>query len=248
MRLEELNTHAYGLSSAVRLVFAGLMANESSELDTVKAERMIELRVKGHTYPEIAKEIGVSVSTVRERLREFAEPRTLFGLRVREQRKARGWSQEDLAQRMTDAGHPMHQTTVAKLENAARPTSVDELVALGHVLGVPIAELAGEQEPDAEAAQRHHATTREMALLRALVEARDALQRDTVAYMDAYARWRDAAHEAGSWKGSLPDFGTDLPLDPTEVVRAEQEKWTYFTADGKWFGGAHGQVREVPEA
>ena len=118
------------------------MANKpNTRLGTEAAERMIDLRTQGRTYREIADEIGVSVEMVRDRIREFTAPRYTFGDTVRELRKARGWSQEDLARYMTDAEYPMHQTTIAKLENGARPTSVDELVALSRVLDVPPARL-----------------------------------------------------------------------------------------------------------
>jgi len=60
----------------------------------------------------------------------------LVGLRVRELRAARGWSQEALGRRMTSLGYPMHQTTVAKLEAGTRPLRVSELVALADILGV----------------------------------------------------------------------------------------------------------------
>jgi hypothetical protein len=38
-------------------------------------------------------------------------------------------------------GHPMHQTTVAKLESAARPTSVGEIHALALSFDVPVSDL-----------------------------------------------------------------------------------------------------------
>ncbi|WP_077042524.1 hypothetical protein [Rhodococcus sp. MTM3W5.2] len=42
-----------------------------------------------------------------------------FGVKTRDWRKARGWSQDDLAQRLNELGFEMHQTTVAK-SNAVR--------------------------------------------------------------------------------------------------------------------------------
>lgn len=61
-----------------------------------------------------------------------------FGRRVRELRSARGWTQGDLAERMTVAGYQMHQSTVAKLENGSRPTNVGEIAALAAIFGMPI--------------------------------------------------------------------------------------------------------------
>lgn len=48
----------------------------------------------------------------------------------------RGWSQEELGSRLTAAGAPMHQTTVAKLEAARRPITVNEVHVLAGVFGL----------------------------------------------------------------------------------------------------------------
>lgn len=69
-------------------------------------------------------------------------PEQVFGWNVREYRKAKGWSQEQLAQQMTARGYDMHQTTVAKIENAGRPTSIGEAVALAEIFDLEIDELA----------------------------------------------------------------------------------------------------------
>lgn len=73
----------------------------------------------------------------------------IFGDRIRELRTTRGWTQEELANRMTDAGYSMHQTTAAKMESGARPTSVGEAAALASIFGVTIAEVfqGGEDDP-----------------------------------------------------------------------------------------------------
>ena len=65
----------------------------------------------------------------------------LFGARVRELRQARGWTQEELARRLTDAGYSVHQTTIAKLEGATRPTDVAEAAAIAAIFGVSIGTL-----------------------------------------------------------------------------------------------------------
>ena len=64
-----------------------------------------------------------------------------FGRRVWTLRKARGWTQDDLARRLTAAGHPMHQTTIAKLEMGARPTDVGEITEIAALFGVAPAAL-----------------------------------------------------------------------------------------------------------
>ena len=64
-----------------------------------------------------------------------------LGGRVRSLRRQSGWTQEELAARMTAAGYPMHQTTVTKIEGGSRPTTVEEAFAFGAVLGVPAGDL-----------------------------------------------------------------------------------------------------------
>jgi transcriptional regulator with XRE-family HTH domain len=64
-----------------------------------------------------------------------------FGRRVRELRKGFRWSQDDLAARMSAAGFPMHQSTVAKMESAGRPTSIGEVTALASLFQLPLTDL-----------------------------------------------------------------------------------------------------------
>lgn len=63
-------------------------------------------------------------------------PEQVVGENVRRLRKERGWSQEDLASRMTAKGLNWRQTTVAKTESATRPLRVDEFMALSKVFDV----------------------------------------------------------------------------------------------------------------
>ena len=62
----------------------------------------------------------------------------VLGKRVAELRQARGWSQDELARRMTDAGFHWRQTTVAKTEKADRPVRVNEAATLMQLFGVDI--------------------------------------------------------------------------------------------------------------
>jgi DNA-binding CsgD family transcriptional regulator len=55
----------------------------NTQLGTQDAERMINLRTQGHTYREIAEEVGVSRSTVSKRMREFTETGSIPIVRAR---------------------------------------------------------------------------------------------------------------------------------------------------------------------
>jgi len=83
-----------------------------------------------------------AVTTDQLPVSEVADQASYFGSRVRAFRKARGWSQEELAQVLANFHKVvLHQTTVAKLEGGARPTSVPEVFALASALGVSYEEL-----------------------------------------------------------------------------------------------------------
>lgn len=68
-------------------------------------------------------------------------PELLVGLRVRQLRQALGWSQEQVAKRLLEFGVSMHQTTIAKIEAAARPIRVNEAYVLAKILNVSLEDL-----------------------------------------------------------------------------------------------------------
>lgn len=64
------------------------------------------------------------------------EARRTLGVNVRELRRARGWSQGEVIERLR--GYEVHyaQTTMTKLENGQRPTPAEEVWALAQVFDV----------------------------------------------------------------------------------------------------------------
>jgi len=88
-----------------------------------------------------------------KRRREYHEQwEKSFGDKVRQWRRARNWSQEEVAAQLRYQGFDMHQTTVAKIERGTRPLRVAEAVALAYIFKVPalaIFEGAGpEDQPE----------------------------------------------------------------------------------------------------
>ena len=74
-----------------------------------------------------------------------------FGVKVRELRKARGWTQTKLMDELGLLGIEFTQTIVSKIEGADRPTSVDEVTAIATLFGVTFNTLLGD-EPISESA------------------------------------------------------------------------------------------------
>lgn len=86
-----------------------------------------------------------------ESLKALAESgKQSFGRRVAKLRKAAGLTQGDLAERMSQGGRSYAQSTIAKIEKATRPTSVEELYMLALILEVDVADLVSRTGLDAE--------------------------------------------------------------------------------------------------
>lgn len=67
-------------------------------------------------------------------------------LRIAWEMRRRGWSQERMAQELTNAGCPTHQSAISKIINprpdgSRRAITVDEAIALARVFDIPLEEL-----------------------------------------------------------------------------------------------------------
>lgn len=67
--------------------------------------------------------------------------------RVAFEMERRGWSQERVAREMTDAGYPIHQTSVGKIvspgDGKRRGIGVNDAVGFAAIFGIPVSELLG---------------------------------------------------------------------------------------------------------
>ena len=68
-----------------------------------------------------------------------------FGRRLRYERERRGWTQADVAQRLSERGIVLHATAIAKIEqrDARRPRVIrlDEAAAIADIFGLPLGEM-----------------------------------------------------------------------------------------------------------
>jgi transcriptional regulator with XRE-family HTH domain len=86
-----------------------------------------------------------------------------FGRRVFNQRKRLGWSQDELAKRLSEKGLPVYASTIAKIESKHKPRAVRlaEAAAIADLFGVSMDTLLGRSvAPEAD----------EMYTLRALLD------------------------------------------------------------------------------
>lgn len=77
----------------------------------------------------------------RQTERVGARPGEVFGQRLRDVRRAHGVTQTELAARMTSGGRPMSREALNRIENGSRGISLDEAVALAHLLQVSFAHM-----------------------------------------------------------------------------------------------------------
>jgi transcriptional regulator with XRE-family HTH domain len=66
-----------------------------------------------------------------------------FRKELRREREEREWSQEKLADMLSERGVPMHWTTVAKIEKGTRSVRIDEAAEIAALLGVSLDSLLG---------------------------------------------------------------------------------------------------------
>jgi transcriptional regulator with XRE-family HTH domain len=126
-------------------------------------------------------------------------PEEAFALAVRDRREALGWSQEELARRVSaDTGAPFHQTGITRIEKSARGVRLNEAVALARVLGIDLGTF------DLDDSERDEMTER--GLVVAIEQARKAreehdnavyrLQMEMDAITDRYQRAREQFYAA----------------------------------------------------
>jgi transcriptional regulator with XRE-family HTH domain len=75
-------------------------------------------------------------------------PEQLVARQVRLLRQGRGWSQQEVAEKMRAYGYQWSQATVARLESASRPIRLNELADLAILFSVPVAQFLESRDLD----------------------------------------------------------------------------------------------------
>ena len=77
-------------------------------------------------------------------------PEQLVARQVRLLRQGRGWSQQEVAEKMRAYGYQWSQATVTRLESASRPIRLNELADLAALFGVPVTQFLESRDLDFE--------------------------------------------------------------------------------------------------
>jgi transcriptional regulator with XRE-family HTH domain len=104
-----------------------------------------------------------------------------FRKQLRQERVRRGWSQADVAKKLSRNGIPMYATTVAKIEAGERAVRVDEAAAIADLLELPLDWLLGRQAAGPESKLRY--------ALHAVQEGAHRTMADLASMLEALRHW-----------------------------------------------------------
>ncbi len=79
---------------------------------------------------------------------DIPTPEQLVARQVRLLRQGRGWSQQEVAEKMRAYGYQWSQATVTRLESASRPIRLNELADLAILFSVPVAQFLESRDLD----------------------------------------------------------------------------------------------------
>jgi len=128
-------------------------------------------RIRPRSRPPRPALPSVGSSSAEERVGEL-----LRALRV-----GRGWSQAELATRMSGRDEKWTQSTIAKTEGATRPIRLNELAALAETLDVPLTDLV---EPEREVPLECRAELQALVIEDATLRARRAEVRRQLEHLE----------------------------------------------------------------
>jgi transcriptional regulator with XRE-family HTH domain len=139
---------------------------------------------------------------------------SIFARRLREVRQQAGVTQQQLAARMTEVGHKLHRSAVAKVELGERPVTIGEAVQLAGVLGVPLMELITDRGAATELERQHAARVEAQIAVRSLqheaAERHKLLEEQQILYDNVVDRLKAAQQR-------LRELGGELPWDTPGV-------------------------------
>ncbi|MDT0453420.1 helix-turn-helix transcriptional regulator [Streptomyces hesseae] len=119
--------------------------------------------------------------------------------RIKLEREVRGWSTGKLAERMAEAGHPVNQSAIWRIESGKprRRVNLDEALGFCKVFDITLEDLSG---PPGHVANAH-------------------VRRLVGEYVEAWKEWRDMGKALDRLTAELDEYTKDHP-DQQDMVKA----------------------------
>ncbi|MEU9000617.1 helix-turn-helix transcriptional regulator [Streptomyces sp. NPDC048551] len=142
-------------------------------------------------------------------------PEEYVAERIKQEREARGWSTVALAEKMAEAGHPVNQAAIWRIESGKprRRVNLDEALGFCQVFGITMDELTAPPMKHADAVVR--------GLVRERIAKRAALAR---VQRDAQILTRELDHIEFELK-HFASYGDEQKVELEELMRREEEAW-----------------------
>jgi transcriptional regulator with XRE-family HTH domain len=184
------------------------------DLNPLKVEKLSECRLSFYWLTARSQASRVCIINLVElnaASGERVDPEERAGKALRQLRLAQGWSQGEVAVRMTAYGHDFHQTSIAKVEAAQRPLRVRELADFAALYGVAVQDLLyGPTRSTAEVDQEITEVEERLANARTAADAATAdLGAARHAVSTAEASYRTAVANVTALEGRLAALRTD---------------------------------------
>jgi transcriptional regulator with XRE-family HTH domain len=153
------------------------------------------------------------------------------GANLQLHRKAKGYSQSDLARLLEQHGLPFQQQTILKIEKGSRPLKLEEASVIADVLGIELSSLTEQFTNEAIAVAATEILQRAAVIARqdkSMEELREKRLRDDEAWRQVRARWVQELREV---EQRLAEAGAVKDGDGRWRWRNEDGSYSYLTVD-----------------
>ena len=153
------------------------------------------------------------------------------GANLQLHRKAKGYSQSDLAGLLEQRGLPFQQQTILKIEKGSRPLKLEEASVIADILGIELSSLTEQFGNDAIAAAATEVLQRAAVIARlkkAIEESRERQRQNEEENLQVIARF---TRELRDVEQRLADAGAVKDGDGRWRWRNEDGSYSYLTVD-----------------
>jgi transcriptional regulator with XRE-family HTH domain len=153
------------------------------------------------------------------------------GANLQLHRRAKGYSQSDLAGLLEQRGLPFQQQTILKIEKGARPLRLEEAVVIADILGIELSSLTEQFGNDTIAAAATEILQRMSVIARTKKGMEDARERHRQSEEDTLRWIEGATRQLREVEQRLADAGAVKNGDGRWRWRNEDGSYSYLTVD-----------------